>query len=225
MNHRYTGLVFVAVALALALASPLEAQRRRARRTPLPPELRGSKESVEKMYDFALARGLPFYLTPTNVDDAIAKGNARRAHGQWHVRAHTGRRLLVLNARGTGLRPRLRAEVSGSVRNTAYRDERGTSLEPAAAQRESTFGASHRHCRGLSASVCRTVFDLAARRARRAGDEGHRRGDRGAPSRAPACGRPRRAGPAGEASRAGSSCSGHSSSSARQPLPVERRAQ
>jgi hypothetical protein len=38
-----------------------------------PVELRGSKESVEKMYDFAQANHLPFYLSPTNVRDAVAQ--------------------------------------------------------------------------------------------------------------------------------------------------------
>jgi LysM repeat protein len=64
--------------LALALAStaligsPADAQRRR--RPVEPAELHGSPESVEKMYDFATSHGLPFYLTQTNVDAAIAHG-------------------------------------------------------------------------------------------------------------------------------------------------------
>ena len=55
----------------LAVAPVSNAQRRRPQ---TPPELHGSKASVEKMYDFALSHHLPFYLTPTNLDDAIAKG-------------------------------------------------------------------------------------------------------------------------------------------------------
>ncbi|MEP7002025.1 MAG: DUF5715 family protein, partial [bacterium] len=54
----------------VALSQPASAQRR-AR---FPAELRGSPESVEKMYDFALANGLPFYLTPTNVERAVTDG-------------------------------------------------------------------------------------------------------------------------------------------------------
>ena len=39
-----------------------------------PQDLHGSKQSVEKMYEFAMSHHMPFYLTPVNVDDAIAKG-------------------------------------------------------------------------------------------------------------------------------------------------------
>lgn len=39
-----------------------------------PESLHGSKQSVEKMYDFALQHHYPFYLTPTNLDAAIAAG-------------------------------------------------------------------------------------------------------------------------------------------------------
>ena len=59
------------IAGLLAVAPVSNAQRRR-RHTPQ--ELHGSKESVEKMYDFALLHHLPFYLTPTNLNDAIARG-------------------------------------------------------------------------------------------------------------------------------------------------------
>jgi hypothetical protein len=62
-------LLAAVVALTVA-ASPLAAQRR-AR---FPAELRGSKESVEKMYVFAQSHGLPFYLTPTNLKEAVAQG-------------------------------------------------------------------------------------------------------------------------------------------------------
>lgn len=60
----------VAAIAGLALAGSAQAQRRSAE----PQELRGSKESVEKMYDFAQSHRLPFYLTQTNVDSAIARG-------------------------------------------------------------------------------------------------------------------------------------------------------
>jgi len=62
--------ILVASLALVAIASPVAAQRR-AR---FPDELRGSKESVQKMYDFAQTHGLQFYLTPTNLKDAIAKG-------------------------------------------------------------------------------------------------------------------------------------------------------
>ena len=39
-----------------------------------PASLHGSKASVEKMYDFALRYRYPFYLTPTNVDQAVEQG-------------------------------------------------------------------------------------------------------------------------------------------------------
>jgi len=61
--------------LALATVALLSASRALAQRASREPEsLRGSKESVQKMYDFAQAHHLPFYLTPTNIDDAIRKG-------------------------------------------------------------------------------------------------------------------------------------------------------
>ena len=46
----------------------------RARGAAEPAVLHGSKASVEKMYDFALRYRYPFYLTPTNLDAAIAEG-------------------------------------------------------------------------------------------------------------------------------------------------------
>ncbi|NUS46326.1 MAG: LysM peptidoglycan-binding domain-containing protein [Gemmatimonadaceae bacterium] len=62
--------VTLAAATLLALAPHAHAQR--AGREP--ESLRGSKASVEKMYDFAQRYRYPFYLTPTTLDDAIAKG-------------------------------------------------------------------------------------------------------------------------------------------------------
>ena len=67
---RAAGTIAVAVAV---LASTADAQRR-ARSNTRPDALRGSKESVEKMYDFAQRYRYPFYLTPTNIDSAIAHG-------------------------------------------------------------------------------------------------------------------------------------------------------
>ena len=58
------------IALLTLLAPPAQAQRRQR----APAELHGSKESVEKMYSFAELHGLTFYLTPTNLDSAIANG-------------------------------------------------------------------------------------------------------------------------------------------------------
>jgi hypothetical protein len=63
---------FIALAAAIVAAVPHAAGAQRGAR--LPDALRGSRESVEKMYDFAESRRLPFYLTPTNIDDAIRKG-------------------------------------------------------------------------------------------------------------------------------------------------------
>jgi hypothetical protein len=70
MIHLCSPVIVIAGLLAIAPAS--HAQRRRPR---IPQELHGSKESVEKMYDFAQSHHLPFYLTPTNLNDAIARGN------------------------------------------------------------------------------------------------------------------------------------------------------
>ena len=71
----HTLIRFVA-ALSIAgftavLAAPAQAQRGMPKE---PQDLHGSKQSVEKMYEFAISHHMPFYLTPVNVDDAIAKG-------------------------------------------------------------------------------------------------------------------------------------------------------
>jgi LysM repeat protein len=63
--------ILLAAAAAL-LAIPPHADAQRAGRQP--EALRGSRESVEKMYDFAQRYRYPFYLTPSTLDDAIAKG-------------------------------------------------------------------------------------------------------------------------------------------------------
>ena len=65
------------LALGAALAVTMFAQtahaQRRAR-TRFPTELHGSKESVQKMWDFATLHGLVFYQTPRDIDDAVASG-------------------------------------------------------------------------------------------------------------------------------------------------------
>ena len=68
-THRHV-LAIALCALLIPLSSA-DAQRRAARTTP--GELRGSKESVEKMYRFASGNRMPFYLTPTNIERAIAE--------------------------------------------------------------------------------------------------------------------------------------------------------
>ncbi|MEO7454942.1 MAG: DUF5715 family protein [Gemmatimonadaceae bacterium] len=64
------GVPGAAVAIGLLAASSAQAQRR----AKSPEELRGSKASVEKMYEFAQSNRMPFYLTQTNVDAAIEQG-------------------------------------------------------------------------------------------------------------------------------------------------------
>jgi hypothetical protein len=74
MSHRLSRLATaacVSLSFTVVLAHAAHAQRR----PKVPLELHGSKESVEKMYDFAQSHRMPFYLTPTNVDFAIAKGD------------------------------------------------------------------------------------------------------------------------------------------------------
>jgi LysM repeat protein len=44
------------------------------RRPQFPSELRGSKASVQKMWDFAVDHGLTFYRTPMDIDQAAAAG-------------------------------------------------------------------------------------------------------------------------------------------------------
>ena len=76
-------ILMVALACSVALA-PADAQRRRGHRAGgrrtfsheagEPQDLHGSKESVEKMYDFAQSHHLTFYLTATTLDSAIAHG-------------------------------------------------------------------------------------------------------------------------------------------------------
>jgi LysM repeat protein len=63
-----------AIAVVAALLPDTAGAQRRARGNARPESLRGSKASVEKMYDFAQRYRYPFYLTPTNIDTAIAHG-------------------------------------------------------------------------------------------------------------------------------------------------------
>ena len=71
---RFVAALAIAIAIAsvtAALAAPAQGQRGMLKE---PQDLHGSKQSVEKMYEFAISHRMPFYLTPVNVDDAIAKG-------------------------------------------------------------------------------------------------------------------------------------------------------
>jgi hypothetical protein len=62
-------IVFVALICASSAVSA-HAQRRPR----FPTELRGSRESVQKMWDFAVDHGLTFYRTPSDIDRAVAEG-------------------------------------------------------------------------------------------------------------------------------------------------------
>src|SRR3954471_9866200 len=72
MSHTFAH--FAAAAAALAFSATIAPEARAQRGSQEPAVLHGSKESVEKMYSFAVAHRMPFYLTPTNVDKAIADG-------------------------------------------------------------------------------------------------------------------------------------------------------
>ncbi len=67
---RHTHTIAIAIS-ALVLLAPGTAAQRRDR---APDELRGSPASVEKMYRFAKSHRMSFYLTPTNVTEAIEQG-------------------------------------------------------------------------------------------------------------------------------------------------------
>lgn len=64
------GTMLAAAAVLLTAAPVIHAQRAGRQ----PQSLRGSKASVEKMYDFAQRHRYPFYLTPATLDAAIARG-------------------------------------------------------------------------------------------------------------------------------------------------------
>lgn len=75
LAQRFRSLSGAALAAALAstaLAHSAHAQRRV--RVRFPNELRGSQESVQKMWDFATTHGLAFYQTPRDIDKAVAEG-------------------------------------------------------------------------------------------------------------------------------------------------------
>jgi hypothetical protein len=70
--RRPLGAALIAALALTAFAHDAHAQRRvRAR---FPNELRGSRESVQKMWDFATMHGLVFYQTPGDIDKAVADG-------------------------------------------------------------------------------------------------------------------------------------------------------
>lgn len=70
---RTAGGAALALLALLQVASPSQAaaQRGGSRR---PDALRGSRASVEKMYEFAQSHRMSFYLTPTTLDSAVAHG-------------------------------------------------------------------------------------------------------------------------------------------------------
>lgn len=55
-----------------ALTLPTIAVQAQRRSHAVPGELRGTRESVEKMYRFASGNRMPFYLTATNLEHAVA---------------------------------------------------------------------------------------------------------------------------------------------------------
>lgn len=67
--RRSTALLLLGAVLGVT-ASRADAQRR-AR---LPNELRGSRESVQRMWDFATMNSLTFHQTPRDIDRAVAEG-------------------------------------------------------------------------------------------------------------------------------------------------------
>jgi hypothetical protein len=66
--------IWLAAAIATSLTAILAPRVEGQRGAKEPESLHGSKASVERMYDFARRYHYPFYLTPTNVDQAIAQG-------------------------------------------------------------------------------------------------------------------------------------------------------
>jgi LysM repeat protein len=64
----------VAAVAVLCAASATSAHAQRRARPQFPAELRGSKASVQKMWDFAVDHGLTFYRTPGDIDQAVAAG-------------------------------------------------------------------------------------------------------------------------------------------------------
>jgi LysM repeat protein len=70
--RRPLSAAFTAALALMAIAPHSQAQRRA--RVRYPNELRGSRESVQKMWDFATMHGLVFYRTPADIDNAVANG-------------------------------------------------------------------------------------------------------------------------------------------------------
>src|SRR4051812_38360608 len=72
--RRLAGAIVLAAAATASSANAQRRSRPTAARNARPAALVGSKASVEKMYSFAQRYRYPFYLTPTNIDAAIAQG-------------------------------------------------------------------------------------------------------------------------------------------------------
>jgi LysM repeat protein len=64
----------MAVLAGAALVTIVSGRADAQRRARLPSELRGSRESVQRMWDFATMNGLTFYQTPRDIDRAVAEG-------------------------------------------------------------------------------------------------------------------------------------------------------
>lgn len=64
----------IAAVAVMCAASAASAHAQRRSRSQFPAELRGSKASVQKMWDFAVDHGLTFYRTPGDIDQAVAAG-------------------------------------------------------------------------------------------------------------------------------------------------------
>jgi len=64
----------IAAVAVMCAASAASAHAQRRPRTQFPSELRGSKASVQKMWDFAVDHGLTFYRTPGDIHQAVAAG-------------------------------------------------------------------------------------------------------------------------------------------------------
>lgn len=78
--------MLAAATALLAMAASAPAQRAGGE----PAALRGSRASVEKMYDFARSHGYPFYLTPYTLDQAIAQGKLVPLTGDEHYELTRG---------------------------------------------------------------------------------------------------------------------------------------
>ena len=74
LAQRLTKALGAALALAAVTAISPSAHAQRRVRARFPSELRGSQESVQKMWDFATMHGLVFYQTPRDIDKAVANG-------------------------------------------------------------------------------------------------------------------------------------------------------